>query len=155
MITENTNLDLLSTPERGTTVRASSILQKNAKVYGPKHALDIEKSSSCWNSDGTQENCQWFVVDFNRPVEPYQVNVQFQAGFSVETCAVALKTSENDAWEPVDELEFHDVHEIQTKNLREMKPCTALKLTLEDFTDFYGRVTIYRIEVWGKELVQG
>jgi hypothetical protein len=100
---------------------------------------------------GRNDGC-WFIVDFWRAVQPDEIRIQFQAGFCAETCSVYAK-NEKEEWILVDDtLEFDDVHELQTRSLQVEKLTTkAIKLTFDDATDFYGRVTIYRLEVWGKE----
>jgi hypothetical protein len=114
-------------------------------------------SSSCWNSEGTaeqkgrDEGC-WFIVDFGRTVQPDEIRIQFQAGFCAETCSVYVK-NDNEEWIIADDtLEFNNVHELQTRSLQaEALTAKAIKLAFDDATDFYGRVTIYRLEVWGRE----
>jgi hypothetical protein len=66
---------------------------------------------------------------------------------------VKLQTSDNE-WLDLEELEPEDNHDMQTFSLVKDESCTgtALKLVFDEFTDFYGRVTIYRIEVWGQEV---
>lgn len=120
--------------------------------------MDITNSSSCWNSEGTAEGrgdgC-WFIVDFRRAVQPDELRIQFQAGFCAETCAVYFK-NKRDEWILADNtIEFDDVHDVQTHSLqvKDLASTTtnAIKLEFDDATDFYGRVTIYRLEVWGRE----
>lgn len=146
--TDHQYLDFYYFPYR--RCRASSILQKNTKLYGPLNALD-SKESTCWNSEGIEGSTQWFLLDFGRPVEPTEIRLQFQAGFAAEICHIDVKDVE---WEALDEVEWEDVHEIQTVTLEKTKTCTAIKLTFSEMTDFYDRVTIYRLEVWGKEVNQ-
>ena len=57
----------------------------------------------------------------------------------------------------IDEIELEDVHEMQectlqmnNKDIR-IEAVQGLKLVLQDFTDFYGRVILYRLEIWGSE----
>lgn len=66
-----------------------------------------------------------------------------------------LQTKDDTWMNVVDELEPQDNHDYQTFSLDSNTTLsgTALKFVLNDFTDFYGRVTIYRMEVWGKEVV--
>jgi len=137
---------LVSDPSTGTIAKASSVLQKNIKLYGPMNALDIENGTSCWNSDHGKS--QSFIVDFSRLIRVHELKIQFQAGFVAETCRIEAKV--NERWEVVDEVEPEDVLALQSFPLS-MPPCCILKLCFNDFTDFYGRVTIYQIEVWGSE----
>ena len=137
--------------------RASSVLQKNAKVYGPAHALDTDNVSSCWNSEGNQGDTHWLSIDFGRTVCVQQIKVQFQAGFAAESGLMqVLPTDGSGKWETAQELEFEDTYEMQTEATTETNEnghtTTAVRFVFQDFTDFYGRVTIYRLEIWGKEV---
>jgi hypothetical protein len=132
-------------------------LQKNAKVYGPAHALDTDNVSSCWNSEGNQGDTHWLSIDFGRTVRVQQIKVQFQAGFAAESGLMqVLPTDGSGKWETAQELEFEDTYEMQTEATTETNvdghTTTAVRFVFQDFTDFYGRVTIYRLEIWGKEV---
>uniref|UniRef100_A0A7R9WR12 F5/8 type C domain-containing protein n=1 Tax=Craspedostauros australis TaxID=1486917 RepID=A0A7R9WR12_9STRA len=145
---------LLSLTSLGTSARASSILQRNPKVNGPKHALDYEKESSCWNSDGVKSGETpkplHFIVDFGRSVRATQIRIQFQAGFVAEEVAIEYQTESG--WQTaMEEEELEDTHEMQTIDLESEVVCRAIKLNLDEFKDFYGRVTVYQLQVWGHE----
>ena len=123
------------------------------------HALDINNPSTSWNSDGTSSGKQesFFVVDFNRTVTPMEVQIQFQAGFSAEEVIVQLQNASSGAWEALgDELETEDAHGIQKFDLLEegkvpKQQAKAIKLVFNECTDFYGRVIVYQLQVWGNE----
>lgn len=112
------------------------------------NALDTENGTSCWNSD--QGESQFYSLNFSRQVVVQELKMQFQAGFSAEKCRIEAKV--DDIWVLIDELEPEDTLQIQCFPLNTR--CDAVKLTFHEFTDFYGRVTIYRLEVWGKERQQ-
>jgi hypothetical protein len=163
---------LLSHTSTGTTAKASSILQNNSKVYGPAHALDCTNTLTSWNSEGNPKGKteSFLVVDFsgggknqNRKVNPVELVVQFQAGFAAEEITVYRKNNtkaeddndsgdNNSRWLKVDEMEAEDDHESQSFPLSVEEPTTALKIVFDETTDFYGRVIIYQIQIWGKEL---
>ena len=134
---------------RNSPKSASSVLQKNVKLYGPMNALDVHNGSSSWNSEGNSQNETTLIIIFGRTVVPTTVKLQFQAGFSAETVTIQ-NPDEN---EMIDELELEDIHEIQTHSLLvdNQKPLTSLKFTMDNFSDFYSRVILYRLEVWGHE----
>jgi hypothetical protein len=150
--------------------RASSVLQRNTKLYGPMNALAVgsDGGSSSWNSEGNQSEPTSLSLQFGRRVCPVAIKWQFQAGFSAESCTVLATTTTTAAGADssinatativLDELELEDAHEVQTCTLASSKgsnaammPVSGLKLVLNDFTDFYGRVILYRLEVWGYE----
>ena len=134
--------------------RASSVLQRNVKQYGPMNALNMEDGSSCWYSEGGDDSStQSYTVTFGRKVLPKEVRIQFQAGFSAEDCQVHIR-SESGTWELVDELEASDTHELQTFPLdgSSSKVADAMKIVFGECTDFYGRVMVYRLGVYGTEI---
>lgn len=139
--------------------RASSVLQKNTKVNGPKNALDYENTSSCWNSEGSSSSgkpqSSTFIFEFRKAIEPCELRIQFQAGFAAEQINVHLHHT-TDKWKPIVELEADDDHPMQSFSLIEdaenSGPTKALKLVFEEPTDFYGRITIYQLQVWGHEV---
>lgn len=137
--------------------RASSILQRNIKLYGPLNALDYDNSTTCWNSDGSSSGKQkpFFILDFGRAVQPLELRVQFQAGFIAEEVSVFWQNSDK-KWEAMVELEVDDDHDFQNLSLQEgtkEAPITSsIKLVFDECTDFYGRVTIYQLQIWGREV---
>jgi hypothetical protein len=139
--------------------RASSVLQKNTKVNGPKNALDCENTSSSWNSEGSSSSgapqASTFILEFAKAIEPCEIRIQFQAGFAAEEINVHLHDA-NGKWKPMVELEADDHYDIQSISLLEdahnSGPTKALKLVFEEPTDFYGRITIYQLQVWGHEV---
>lgn len=132
--------------------RASSVLQRNTKVYGPMNALNTSDDSSCWNSDSCVANKQHqLLIDFKRSVLVQELRLQFQAGFVAKTIHVKLQKQPNQEWVDLLELEVDDTLEMQPFLLENTKT-SALKLLFDEFTDFYGRITIYQVQVWGKEV---
>ena len=62
----------------------------------------------------------------------------------------------DEEWEELDELFLDpiDSTDIQTFYSEEVTidPCTALRIEFGKSTDFYGRIIIYSLEVWGLEM---
>ena len=82
---------LLSHPSAGTVARASSVLNRDIKRYGPRNALNIDDGSSCWNSDGSSSSSSSsisFTLNFGRAVEVTELKIQFQGGFVAEECSL-------------------------------------------------------------------
>ena len=68
---------------------------------------------------------------------------------------------DDDQWEESEELfldtiESNDVQifhaDLDAISLGEIDPCTALRIEFGKSTDFYGRIVIYSLEIWGLEL---
>lgn len=130
--------------------RASSVLQGNKKEYGPMNALKVEDSSSCWYSDGKEGSTQSLAIHFGRQVLPLQLKIQFQAGFVAESCQVQVH-NQSGGWDVVEEFEPSDTHEVQDFPVECKEPSDAVKIVFDEFTDFYGRVMVYQLSVWGQE----
>mmetsp|Transcript_58858 Transcript_58858/g.65841 ORF Transcript_58858/g.65841 Transcript_58858/m.65841 type:complete len:174 (+) Transcript_58858:72-593(+) len=152
---------LLSQSSSGTTAKASSILQNNKKLYGPANALDYTNTLTSWNSEGNSngKNKSFIVIDFSggqkRTVNPVELVVQFQAGFAAEEITVYSRkittTADKPQWLKVEEIEAEDYHEAQSFPLAMEEPTTALKIVFDETTDFYGRVIVYEIKIYGTE----
>mmetsp|Transcript_18415 Transcript_18415/g.45647 ORF Transcript_18415/g.45647 Transcript_18415/m.45647 type:complete len:168 (-) Transcript_18415:281-784(-) len=155
---------LLSHLSTGTTAKASSVLQNNTKVYGPAKALDCENALTSWNSEGSPngKKASFLIIDFsgggklpNRRVKPEEICIQFQAGFAAEEITAYVQITgggDKPKWLKVEEIEADDDHELQTFPLSVADETTALKIVFDETTDFYGRVIVYQLQVWGKEL---
>mmetsp|Transcript_8545 Transcript_8545/g.10801 ORF Transcript_8545/g.10801 Transcript_8545/m.10801 type:complete len:156 (+) Transcript_8545:102-569(+) len=150
---------LLTCPSTGTTAKASSVLNKNNKLYGPMNALDTSKQST-WYSDGQSDgNVELsFVVNFHRPVIIEEIRLQFQGGFAAEECVLyASKSGDSADWIELDETEIEpeNINSMQIFPLKdddeEKRKCDCIKMCLNSTTDFYGRVIIYKFEIWGKD----
>jgi hypothetical protein len=156
------------------TFRASSTWKYDTRRFGPQNALDSE-TDDAWNSASSEESnpLAYFEVNFHRPVLVRELRVQFQGGFVGMDCIVykkrqqqqPQKTDESDdksnnnndeEWEELDELFLDpiDSTDIQTFYSEEVTidPCTALRIEFGKSTDFYGRIIIYSLEVWGLEM---
>lgn len=128
-------------------------MQKNIKLFGPMNALDVENGSSSWNSEGNTVTETTLTLLFGRRVIPTTLKLQFQAGFSAGSCDVVV----GDGATLVDGLEWEDVHEVQVCELSdkiESPTTSSVKIVLDNFSDFYGRVILYRLEVWGYEVIE-
>jgi len=155
---------LLSCPSTGATARASSTLNRNSKLYGPNNALETTNASSCWNSDAAPsegDSSISYGVYFGRTVEVREIRIQFQGGFVGEECIVSggsrqgLNVTWNELDVPVDPEDSNHLQEFDlTEAASEQRKCDAVKIDFESSTDFYGRVTIYRFEVWGREILK-
>lgn len=115
------------------------------------NALKIDDESSCWYSDGEEGKAQSLTINFKRQVFPTELKVQFQAGFIAEECKVYAHDDIED-WKLIDELEILDTHDEQVFHLENSQKGDALKIVFDEMTDFYGRVMIYKLAIWGREI---
>ncbi|KAL9184279.1 hypothetical protein ACHAXT_002365 [Thalassiosira profunda] len=160
----------LSCTSKGTSARASSSWKHDTRKFGPQHALDGQ-TDSAWKSAPSEGNDPAFYeVHFHRPVLVKEMRVQFQGGFVGMDCIVHRRTSGDSAageqsngeseWKEFDELYLDPVDsnkvqtfavETESDGNETPQPCTALRIEFGRSTDFYGRIVIYSLEVWGEE----
>jgi len=145
---EHGNLTLVSCPSKGSTAIASTVLEKKIKLYGPQNALK-DSDSNCWNSDQGEQ--QFLAVKFGRTVSVQKLSVEFQAGFVSELLRVFGKEDDDAQWKEIDEFDVEDSLKLQSFEFEEVVKCRELRFEFEDCRDFYGRITVYRLQVWGNE----
>mmetsp|Transcript_12559 Transcript_12559/g.15270 ORF Transcript_12559/g.15270 Transcript_12559/m.15270 type:complete len:126 (-) Transcript_12559:231-608(-) len=121
------------------------------------NALDLSDSSTLWNSDHQSSNKrQIYQINFNRTVDIRKLYIVFQGGFVGVDCELLLRKDEEAKFQKLEDayVEPDDTNELQEFIIPDSgtQPiCTALRLSFGKSTDFYGRIMIYRFEVWGYE----
>ncbi|KAI5118263.1 hypothetical protein M0805_008197 [Coniferiporia weirii] len=142
-----------------TRIRVSSTLDKSV---AKKHLTD-GSPETCWTSQ--QGLPQFIHITFDAPVTPRAVHLTFQGGFVGKRCSLgvtpALKDGvgegENAAAVPagpatpvhLTTIYPEDVNRKQTFALPETTPVQQLKLTFDESSDFFGRITIYNLQIEG------
>lgn len=123
-------------------------MNRYAKLYSPKHALDIENLSSCYNSDSPpEEKPVLYSVLFQRKVTPCQIKIQFQGGFAGLEFDVLSSSDGCDDFMHRIEVDAEDTNELQVFDFDDEFDCTSLRLQFNESADFYGRITFYKLEV--------
>lgn len=141
-------------------VKVSSVLNRSSEFQAKNMLIDDD---SCWNSAGAEpgkENSgQWLLLEFlgDSYVDVGDISIQFQGGFvgseGIVECGV-----KKDALHRVCQLDhvraIEDSNEVQSWKIPEEKKATCksikfLRITFPSSTDFFGRVTIYRLFVSG------
>eukprot|EP01102_Stenamoeba_stenopodia_P020285 TRINITY_DN7849_c0_g1_i1.p1 TRINITY_DN7849_c0_g1~~TRINITY_DN7849_c0_g1_i1.p1 ORF type:complete len:150 (+),score=29.48 TRINITY_DN7849_c0_g1_i1:27-452(+) len=124
-------------------IRVSSVLNKDAKQFGKQNMIDATEET-CWNSD--QGSPQSVQIRFDCPTRLDLLKLMFQGGFAPKELKVVLK-SESDT---TSELLFYplDNNSFQSFPISNDKNVTQLQLIFPTSTDFFGRITIYRLELW-------
>lgn len=130
-----------------TVSRVSSVLNRNARQFGKKHLFDQDEET-CWNSD--QGPSQWVTLKFPQRVRLSQLQIQFQGGFSSRRGH--LEGSQGgDALCKIADFYPEDNNALQTFPVP-VAEVDELKVTLEEPTDFFGRVVIYHLRVLGEKV---
>jgi hypothetical protein len=134
-------------------VRVSSVLNRDVKQFGKKHLLD-GNPETCWNSDAVPDggdsagaSHQWIRLDFSDLVVVEKLSVQFQGGFACRCIDVVDPTD----GAVVQTFHPEDNNKAQLFVFDQKFSGYAMKLEFRDLTDFYGRITIYDLDVFGVE----
>ena len=144
----------LSFPSPRCACRVSSVLN-GSREYGKQNLFD-GRPESCWNSD--QGTPQFIQIAFERPVDLESVGITFQGGFVGRSCALSVTNAASPKrlvqlhiWEPRDTNDpQHFVITPPADAPAAACQVTNLKLTFPASTDFFGRITIYALEITGK-----
>lgn len=138
--------------------RASSTWKHDTRKFGPLNALN-NNTEDAWKSAQSEESdpLAYFEIDFHRPVQVSELRLQFQGGFVGMDCIVYQKNDETTDWEECEDLFIDpiDSNEVQTfesdADDAMSGKCSSLRIEFGRSTDFYGRIVIYSLEVWGAE----
>ncbi|KAF9926537.1 Nuclear receptor 2C2-associated protein [Linnemannia zychae] len=137
-------------------LKVSSVLNRETNLYG-KQFLTDNSEETCWNSEaGTP---QFIVVDFGRKVNIEAFQLMFQGGFVGKTCQVLAWT---DQGEFVEMMRFYpeDINPLQISDLPSLifavaesdrQPTSRVKIVFESSTDFFGRITVYKLDILGQD----
>ena len=75
----------------------------------------------------------------------------FQGGFVGTRCAVQVRSAEGE-WETKQNVYPEDVNRLQVFDLNlGDTPIRDMKLVFEQSSDFFGRITVYDLDILGKE----
>ncbi|XP_028906282.1 nuclear receptor 2C2-associated protein [Ornithorhynchus anatinus] len=131
----------------GTVSRVSSVLNRDVKQFGKKHLFD-QREETCWNSD--QGSSQWVMLEFPQTVKVSQIQIQFQGGF---TCRQGRLEGGRKSETLVKITDFYpeDFNSLQSFPVADVM-LDKLKVTFENSTDFFGRIIIYHLRVFGERL---
>lgn len=128
------------------SVKVSSVLNRDVKQYGKKHLMDGD-DDTCWNSDQGQP--QWIQMNFESPQSAENLNIliQFQGGFCGKDCLVELSLNGN----KVDEMPFYPDDTNSSQNfafkLSTVKIFDGMKFLFQKSTDFFGRIIVYNLDL--------
>ncbi|KAI1316476.1 Nuclear receptor 2C2-associated protein [Mortierella claussenii] len=124
-------------------IKVSSVLNRETTLYG-KQFLTDDSEETCWNSEaGTP---QFIIIDFGRKVDIDTIQLMFQGGFVGKTCQLLAWTDNN---EFIEMMHFYpeDINPLQIKNQRQTT--SRIKIIFGSSTDFFGRITVYKLDILG------
>ncbi|KZT73265.1 hypothetical protein DAEQUDRAFT_721856 [Daedalea quercina L-15889] len=131
-----------------TKIKVSTTLDKSV---GKKHLTDGDPGT-CWTSQ--QGTPQFIQLQFPAPVIPKQLSITFQGGFVGTKCALeVLPQGPTQQWQPYMHVFPEDVNRQQTFELTLTDAGSTnilgLKLVFEESSDFFGRITVYDLQLQG------
>ena len=133
--------------------KVSSVLN-GLREFSGKNMFDETAIDKCWNSD---QGCpQYILMDFGKTVSVSSIAIMFQGGFvgqegraeigdSVDSLMLVSSTLDHDLMDTNDEQRF-DVGVGEDGFLPKGR---YLRILFDSSTDFYGRVTIYSLKIFG------
>ncbi|KAJ3893535.1 hypothetical protein GG344DRAFT_87126 [Lentinula edodes] len=160
------NPEMMSLISPDTMIKVSSTLDKSV---GKKNLVD-GSPETCWTSQQGLPQTITLILPSSIPrgVIPKLLAITFQGGFVGRTCAIHARTVDRTHsdlpgkanWRLLTYIYPEDVNRTQTFTLpsnptSEMEHdvnelgITALRLTFETSSDFFGRVTVYDLDLKG------
>lgn len=90
---------------------------------------------------------QWILIKFNKIVNLRTIKIQFQGGFAA-TEVQLICSNQNDNKEVLtEEFNLEDSNKEQQIKLNQSVNCDQLKIYLNNLSDDFGRVIIYKLDV--------
>ena len=129
--------DLLCDPD-SFACKVSSVLNRNVKEFGKKFLFD-GREDTCWNSE--QGKPQFIHIQFNDGQKRHlsELQIMFQGGFAGKS----IKIINEDNCEVIFYPE--DNNKLQKFQLKDLFSGNKFKIVFEDSTDFFGRITVYKL----------
>ncbi|KAL5519543.1 hypothetical protein ACEPAH_1226 [Sanghuangporus vaninii] len=137
-----------------TRIKVSSSLDRSV---GRKHLTDGDPGT-CWTSQ--QDLPQFIRIIFDSPVVPKTVHITFQGGFVGKLCRIgvlpaALHRGETPIIQELTTIYPEDVNWKQSFGLPKIEPIRQMNFEFEESSDFFGRITIYDLQVKGQFIREG
>ncbi|ELT96047.1 hypothetical protein CAPTEDRAFT_175075 [Capitella teleta] len=128
------------------SIRVSSVLNRDVKQFGKKYMFD-DDVETCWNSDSGLP--QYVILDFTEPVHVNELRIKFQGGFVGKDCQVQASNGESE-FTHVTDFYPEDINSLQVFKVNDFpKGSTKVKILFAGSTDFFGRITIYKLDLLG------
>ncbi|EJF67287.1 galactose-binding domain-like protein [Dichomitus squalens] len=139
--------------DASTKIKVSSTLDKSV---GKKFLTD-GSPETCWTSQ--QGTPQYIQLTFPKPVSPKRVEITFQGGFVGTRTLIEILENGEQKWRTLTHIYPEDVNRKQAFDLTSTEAGIAdanvdsLKLVFEESSDFFGRITVYDLQLLGSVLV--
>ncbi|KAJ1306764.1 hypothetical protein OPQ81_007750 [Rhizoctonia solani] len=146
----------MSLIDSSTTIKVSSTLDKSV---GKKNLID-GSPETCWTSAaGLPQSVE---LAFSDAVIPTQLSLTFQGGFVGTRCTIyGILTHDGEGaedgskWQAITQIYPEDINRRQTFDMTPganqidlSKGVSRLKIVFEESSDFFGRITLYSLELF-------
>lgn len=128
-------------------LKVSSVLNNDVASFGKQHLMD-GNDQTCWNSE--QGSPQFILLKFSESIHIRQIALMFQGGFVGKTVEFWTSSPNQQKLDRRQIFEPKDQNDMQVFDV-DILDCEKLKVVFPSSTDFYGRITLYNLEV--RELV--
>ncbi|EDV26814.1 uncharacterized protein TRIADDRAFT_22604, partial [Trichoplax adhaerens] len=125
--------------------RVSSVLNRAIKSYGKNFMFD-GNDETCWNSD--QGSPQYIMMAFDARVKISSVGIQFQGGFAGKECRLEGGLDSKNLHH-LQDFYPKDINSYQIFDGSASEEIEYLKIIFTSSSDFFGRITIYKLDVLG------
>lgn len=124
------------------------MLQGDTQSYGKQHLLD-DSEETCWNSDPGKE--QFIYLQLTETVKVSSIKMMFQGGFvgtPIKVFGIEQNSKDRVLLGAFDAVDTNDT-QCFTLTQNTDKAFKQIDIIFEGSTDFYGRVTVYKLDVFG------
>ncbi|KAI9219433.1 galactose-binding domain-like protein [Blastocladiella britannica] len=128
-------------------IKASSVLNGDISAYGKAYLTD-GRDDTCWNSEASAP--QWILMDLGRVCAVHAIAITFQGGFVGTPMEVFADDGNGGAMQRAWTAHPADTNTPQRFPAAEgVITCRKVRIVFPASTDFYGRVTVYQLQVEG------
>eukprot|EP01133_Synstelium_polycarpum_P018146 gene18146-21698_t len=109
---------------------------------------------TCWNShQGSPQSCSIQFIDTatgqETPVDVSELHICFQGGFVGKDCELLAMQGDSKEFTFVSMFYPEDINTVQIFPVAQCTQAKQIKLLFKQSTDFFGRITIYKLDVQG------
>jgi len=115
-------------------------LNRDTKQFGKKFLFD-GRPETCWNSD--QGSPQWVALEFEQITPVSAICLQFQGGFVGKECFI-----ETEGTNKILDFFPEDSNKMQNFYLKEITSVKKIRIAFNSSSDFYGRITLYKLDIF-------
>lgn len=142
------NTTYISVVTQDVKCKASSVLD-GKKCYRASNVLDYANATSCWNS-AAHGLPQILRIEFPARVNVDRIQMCFQGGFVGKDMNVYVQYENDQKYVSIaQEFEVDDSNDVQSFDLmnNDAHGILGLQLVFQSSFDFYGRITMYRLDL--------